>query len=97
MPDAHRSVGNACQWNVARSKAYVRRRGPLIIRSAAKRMPQLKLDTLHRVLTDKTWLKCYVCSAWILDTVHEVLLLNWVYTSLVKDIGDLPALTRDPV
>ena len=42
--------------------------------------------------TDRNWLKCFVFVAWVLDSVHEALLLNNVYIDLVTDIGDLPAL-----
>ena len=33
-------------------------------------------------------MKIYVFIAWILDTMHEILLLMAVYVYLVKDIGD---------
>ena len=41
---------------------------------------------------DKMWLKLFVFVAWVLDTVHEILLLAAVYVYLVKDIGNLSAL-----
>ena len=41
------------------------------------------------------WMKAYVTFAWVLDTVHEVLLLASVYVYLVKDIGDPLALEQD--
>lgn len=44
--------------------------------------------------SDKAWLKYYVFVAWILDTIHEGLLLNGIYFYLVKDIGNLPALAQ---
>ena len=47
--------------------------------------------------TDKSWLKGYVFVAWVFDTVHEMFLLSAIYTFLVKDIGNLPALTIAPM
>ena len=40
-------------------------------------------------------MKVYVFVAWLLDTVHESLLLAAVYIYLVKDIGNLPALEQN--
>ena len=42
--------------------------------------------------SDKLWTKIYVFIVWVLDTVHSILLLDAVYTYLVKDIGNIQAL-----
>ena len=47
--------------------------------------------------TDKLWLKGYVFVAWVFDTLHQMFLLSAIYTFLVKDIGNLPALATFPV
>ena len=39
-------------------------------------------------------MKVYVLVAWILDTVHEALLLASIYVYLVKDIGDPSVLVQ---
>ena len=44
---------------------------------------------------DKLWMRIYVFVTWVLDAVHQIVLLASFYTYLVKDIGNLLALKQD--
>ena len=37
---------------------------------------------------DRWWLKLFVFIVWVFDTVHQVLLVQFIYVYLVKEFGN---------
>ena len=70
---------------------------PVLQGTALSRFSSAMLRLLHQShgRMDRIWMNIFVFIVWVLDTVHEILLLAAVYVYLVKDIGDLLALERD--
>ena len=43
---------------------------------------------------DKMWMKIYVSSVWVLDTLYQIIVLAFTYVYLVQDIGNPVALAK---